>query len=108
MAAHTVGDREQGALIVDEKGVLVVRAHPALVGSRRRRELHRCASRTVSPIWIRSPLRSFTGSPMRLLFTSVPLVDPASSTQRVPSRSKARAWTCDTKVSKVSGTAQPP
>src|SRR5438445_7380945 len=107
MAAHAVGDREQRALIVDEKGVLVVRAHEALVGRRRRRELHRCASRTVSPIWTRSPLRSFTGCPMRLLFTSVPLVEPASSTHRVPSRSKARACTCETNVSNDSSISQP-
>ncbi len=108
VAAHAVGDREQRALVVDEERVLVVRAHEALVGGRRGRELHRCASSTVSPTCTVSPLRSFTGSVMRLPFTSVPLVEPASSTQSAPLRSKARACTCETKVSNVSATAQPP
>ena len=108
VSAHAVGDREQRALVVDEERVFVVASNETLVGGRRGGELHRCASSTVSPTCTRSPLRSFIGSVMRLPFTSVPLVEPASSTQSVPSRSKARACTCETKVSNVSGTAQPP
>ena len=81
------------------------------------------------PVSVAEPAASFTGRPRarsrrpgrgRPCATACGLVhllavheravasSRASSTHRVPSRSKARACTCDTNVSNASGTVQPP
>ena len=96
--------------VVDEEGVFVVAAHAARVS-------------------VAAPAASLTGRPRarsrrpargRPCATCVGscdaarrsrtcrCVEPRSSTQSVPSRSNARACTCETNVSNASGTAQPP
>src|SRR5207249_11873917 len=95
VAAHSIGDDEEA--VGCEEAILVVVAHPPDVGLPTRPQGgHLVSSRTVRPIWRRSPRRRGTGPSTFFLFRYVPLVDPRSSTSRSPSRRKTRACSCDT------------
>ena len=81
--------------------VLVDGADPTDVGGRSRAQdghgrpgHQRATSKTVPPTWSRSPRPRRVAASMRSAFTQVPLVEPRSSTQSVPSRRKTRAWRC--------------
>ncbi len=80
VTTHAVRDRvEVGAL---ERQVLVHRADPADVGGRARPQNgQRETSKTVEPIWSRSPLPNRAACLICSELTNVPLVEPRSSTQ---------------------------
>ena len=94
VTAHAVSDGvEIGAL---QRQILVDVAHPSHVGGGPRpQHRQRETSKTVEPIWRRSPLPSRTACVICSEFTNVPLVEPRSSTQSWSLRRKRRACSVD-------------
>ena len=103
VAAHAVGDDEHGA--GDNERVLVVGSDLADIGGCAGFEGGHANSSTCPPTWTRSPGPTFSGWSRTWSLTSVPLVEPRSSTTHRSSRSKMRAWTLETRASSIT-TAQ--
>ena len=90
VAAHAVGHRVEVRPL--ERQVLVDGADPPDVGGRARpQHRQRETSKTVEPIWSRSPLPSRTACVICSELTNVPLVEPRSSTQSWSLRRNRRA-----------------
>ena len=99
VAAHAVGNDEHAA--GDNERVLVVGSDLADIGGRTGFEGSHANSITCSPTWTRSPGPTFSGWSRTWSFTSVPLVEPRSSTIQRSSCRKSRAWTLETRASSI-------
>ena len=90
VAAHAVGDGVEVRAL--ERQILVDGADPPDVGGGPRpQHRQRETSKTVEPIWSRSPLPSRTACVICSELTNVPLVEPRSSTQSWSLRRNRRA-----------------
>ena len=94
VAPHAVGDRIEIRAL--ERQILIDGADPPHIGGGPRpQHRQRETSKTVEPIWSRSPLPSRTACVIRSELTNVPFVEPRSSTQSWSLRRNRRACSVD-------------
>ena len=114
VAAHAVGDGVEREPVVDDEAVFVDRAQPPDVGARADVDPHAASPFVTASPRARSgrpgcgrPCAACTPRSSGAPLTRVPFVEPRSSTNTSPSRSKTRACTFETNVSSGSEIPQP-